>query len=402
MESKNKKAIIIGCGIAGPTLAMALQKGGIESTIYESRESSADHIGLFFYLGTNGVNILKTLEIEDKIREKGHPCKTSIFRNHNGKPIAEVNESQYGKKYGTTSIVIKREAFQKAMREEAESRGIKIKWGKKLENITTGTDNSNTTTAHFEDGSDASGDCVIGCDGIHSKTRKIILPDGPEPKYIGHMTAGAITQKNTKQPRNELTFHFGKKAYMIYFVSNETETMWAAHVIVDEKSLPEIKSTSSEKWRQQISDLFDKDASYIGDIIKNGDNITKLPLYDIEFLPAWHKGLVCLVGDSAHATTPHAGQGASMAMESAMTLAKCLRDIPNVQDAFTKYQQLRKKRVEKLIAMARRSGGMFTTTNPIGKAIRNVTSPFMIKFAAKGFDDLYGYKINWDEKITTK
>ena len=398
LRQNNKKAIIIGCGIAGPTLAMALRKGGIESTIYESRESPVDHIGLFFYLGTNGVNILKTLGIEDKIRERGHSCKTSIFKNHNGKSIAEVNESQYGKKYGTTSIVIKREAFQKAMREEAESRGIKIEWGKKLANITTNTDN-NTVTAHFEDCSEISGDYVIGCDGIHSKTRKIILPDGPEPKYFGNVAAGAITQKNTKQPQNELIFHFGKKAYMIYFVSNENEIMWGAHLNIDEKLLPGIKSIPPKKWQQKISDLFDKDVNYIQDFIQNEDNISRVPLYDIEFLPTWYKGLVCLVGDSAHATTPHAGQGASIAMESAMTLAKCLRDIPETPDAFARYQQLRKDRVEKMIAMARRSGGMFTTTNPIGKVIRNVISPFMIKFAAKGFDDIYGYKIDWDKKI---
>ena len=398
MPENPKKVIIIGCGIAGPTLAMALQKCGIESTIYESRESPADHIGLFFYLGTNGVNILKTLGIEDKIRKNGHQCKTSIFKNHNGKPIAEVNESQYGKKYGTTSIVIKREAFQKTMREEAESRGIKIEWGKKLTDITTSTDN-HTVTAYFENGSEVSGVCVIGCDGIHSKTRRIILPEGPEPKYFGNVAAGAITQKNTNQPKNELTFHFGKKAYMIYFVSSENEIMWGAHLNVDEKSLLEIKSTSPEKWRQRISNLFDKDARYINDFFKNENNISRVPLYDIEFLPGWHKGLVCLVGDSAHATTPHAGQGASIAMESALTLAKCLRDIPDIQHAFVRYQQLRKDRVEKMIAMARRSGGMFTTTNPIAKIVRNVISPFMIKFSTKGFDEIYGYTIDWDEKI---
>ena len=399
MEQNKKQAIIIGCGIAGPTLAMALQKCNIESTIYESRESPADHIGLYFYLGPNGVNILKTLEIEEKIRDKGYPCKTSIFKNHNGDSIAEVNESGYEKKYGTTSIVIKREIFQKAMREEAESRGIKIQWSKKLQDIKN-TEGNSIVTAYFDDDSKVSGDYIIGCDGIHSRTRKIILPDGPEPKYFGNVAAGAITPSPTKQNQNELTFHLGKKAYMNYFVSSENEIMWSSHLNIDEESLPGLKSISPEKWQQQVSGLHDKDVSYIGDVIKNENNISKIPLYDLEFLPTWHDGLVCLVGDSAHATTPHAGQGASMAMESAITLAKCLRDIPDTQNAFAIYQKLRKSRVEKMIAMARRSGGMFTATNPIGKGIRNAMLSFMIKRSTKQFDDLYGYKINWNEKIT--
>lgn len=186
---------------------------------------------------------------------------------------------------------------------------------------------------------------------------------------------------------------------MIYFVSSDDEIMWEAHLNIDEKSLPELKLTPLEKWRNKIANLYDKDASYINDFIKNEDNISRVPLYDIEFLHTWHKGLVCLVGDSAHATTPHAGQGTSMAMESAITFAKCLRDIPNAQEAFTKYQQLRKDRVEKMIAMARRSGRMFTMTNQIGKIMRNKVLSFMIKRSVKQFDDLYGYKINWDEKI---
>lgn len=399
MGQNNKKVIIIGCGIAGLTLAIALQKCNIESTIYESQESPADHIGLFFYLGPNGVNVLKTLEIEEKIRENGYSCNTSIFKNHNGNLIAKVNEDEYKKKYGTASIVIKREILQKTIREQAELRGIKILWGKKLQNITT---TNNIVTAHFEDGSDVSGDCVIGCDGIHSRVREIIIPDGPVPKYFGHVAAGAITPNHTKQPRNELTFHFGKKAYMIYFVISENEVMWGAHLDVNEKSLPGLKAVPPEQWRQRVSDLYDKDASYINDFIRNEDNITRVPLYDIEFLPTWHKGLVCLVGDSAHATTPHAGQGASMAMESAITLAKCLRDIPDIQDAFVRYQQLRKSRVEKMIAMGRRTGKMFTMTNPLGKVTRNTMLSLMLKRGTKQFDDMYGYKINWDEKITVK
>ena len=399
-KSKNKKATIIGCGIAGPTLAMALQKCGIESTIYESQESPADNRGLFYHIGPNGVNILKTLEIDEIIRENGHPCENFVFEKHNGSIITKLSTKKDKERYGVHGIIIKRAIMQRIMREQTESRGIKIQWGKKLENITTENDND-AVTAHFDDGSySISGDCIIGCDGLHSRTRKIIMPDAPAPEYSGNVAAGAFTPNQTKQPRNELTFHFGKKAYMIYFVTSKGEAMWGAHLNIDEESLPDIKSASSQQWKKRVSDLYGKDASYIRDFTKNEGDFTRIPLYDVESLPVWHKGLVCLVGDSAHATTPHAGQGASIAMESALVLAKCLRDIPNIKDAFTRYQQLRKDRVEKMIAMARRSGRMFTVTNPIGKLIRNVTIPFMLKRDPKEFEKIYGYKVDWDKKIS--
>ena len=400
LTPNSKNVIIIGCGIAGPTLAMALQKCDINCTIYESQESIADNRGLFYHLGPNGVNILRTLGIDEIIREEGYPCENFVFEKHDGSIITKISTKKDKEKYGVDGIIIKRAIMQKIMREQTESRGIKIEWGKKLQNITTDKSND-IVTAHFEDGSSSAyGDCIIGCDGLHSRTRKIIMPDSPVPEYSGHVAAGAFTPNQTKQPRNELTFHFGKKAYMIYFVTSKGEAMWSAHLGINEESLRDVKSTPSQQWRQRVSDLYDKDVSYIGDFTKNEDDFTKIPLYDIESLPVWHKGLVCLVGDSAHATTPHAGQGASIAMESALALAKCLRDIPNTKDAFVKYQQLRKDRVEKMIAMARRSGRMFTTTNPIGKLIRNVMSPFMIKLNKKGFDEIYGYRVDWNEKVT--
>ena len=269
-KHKNKKAIIIGCGIAGPTLAMALQKCGINSTIYESQVSPADNRGgLFLHLGPNGVNILKTLGIDELVRREGHPCKNFVFEKHNGSIITKISTKKDKERYGVDGIIIRRTIIQRIMREQTESRGIKIEWNKKLQNITTDKNGEDVVTAHFEDDSSSvSGDCIIGCDGLHSSTRKIIMPDAPAPKYSGNVVAGAFTPNQTKQPRNELTFHFGKKAYMIYFVTSKGDAMWGAHLNIDENSLHDVKSSSQEQWRQKVSNLYDKDASYIKDFTK--------------------------------------------------------------------------------------------------------------------------------------
>ena len=337
------------------------------------------------------------MEIENKIKESGYLCNRAVFAKHNGDVFAQLDEAGFEKSFGANSIVIKRAIMQKIMRSQTESRGIKIEWDKKLENIEA---DDNVATAQFADGTSVYGDCIVGCDGLHSRTRKIILPDAPTPKYSGHVAAGSITPNQAKRPQNELTFHFGKKAYMIYFVNSDKEAMWAVHLQVKPDSLSELKDISySGKWQHKIYDLFDKDARYTRDLLKNQNTLTKITLYDVEFLPTWHKGLVCLVGDSAHATTPHAGQGASMAMESALTLAKCLRDIPDTRKAFAKYQELRKDRVEKMITLARHNGDMFTMTSHVGKWFRNTMMSVMMKRWSTKMDEIYGYKVDWDEKI---
>src|SRR4029453_6446595 len=69
-------------------------------------------------------------------------------------------------------------------------------------------------------------------------------------------------------------------------------------------------------------------------------------------LPRWHSGRMVLVGDAAHAPSPSSGQGASLAAESAIELARCLRDLPDVESAFTAYERLRRARVERVAARA--------------------------------------------------
>ena len=79
----------------------------------------------------------------------------------------------------------------------------------------------------------------------------------------------------------------------------------------------------------------------------------------IPHLPTWHKNTICLIGDAAHATSPYVGQGAAMAMEDAVILSMCLRDIPDVNDAFTKFEKLRKKRTEKIVKTSQQSGKIY-------------------------------------------
>ena len=387
----SKQVIIVGCGIAGTSLAFALKKCGINSTIYESEKTPNDHAGLYLYLGSNGMNVLKSLDLQNEIQDVGFFCDNMVFRNNKEKIIAEVNTNQDKSHYGSDGLIIKRGLFQKFLREKVISNNIQIEWNKKLESIKT----DNDVVAKFKDNSDAKGDLLIGCDGLHSKTRQIIFPDAPLPKYTGVVLAGGISKNQSKTPTNQLTFRFGSKVYLNYFVTSDREAMWGAHMKIKQDLLSDLTSVSSETWKQKILDKFSDDSSYVSEFIENASNLTKLPLYDIESLPSWYKGSVCLVGDSAHTTTPHAGQGASLALESALTLARCLRDTSDTEDAFSKYQSQRKPRVEKMIALARRQGEMFTATNPIKKWFRNSILSMMIKKNSQMFDEIYDYKVDW-------
>jgi len=85
-----------------------------------------------------------------------------------------------------------------------------------------------------------------------------------------------------------------------------------------------------------------------------------------------------LVGDAAHAVSPSSGQGASMAIEDAVVLGRCLATIPAIPAALTEYEHRRRERVEKVVAYGRRSGST-KTAGPIGAVLRDAMTPLFMR-----------------------
>jgi 2-polyprenyl-6-methoxyphenol hydroxylase-like FAD-dependent oxidoreductase len=138
----------------------------------------------------------------------------------------------------------------------------------------------------------------------------------------------------------------------------------------------------------------------IAGIIRSAEGrIGRFPIHDITSLPAWHRGPVCLIGDAAHATSPHAGQGASTALEDAIVLARCLRDLPDAEGAFAAFERLRKDRVERIVAGARRTGNQKVPSNALTRGLRDLVLPFFLRVGAKDAERIYSYRVNWDEKV---
>ena len=402
MSHKNSKAIIIGCGIAGP--ALALHKAGIDSEIYEAQKSlDDDDAGLFHYLSPNGMNVFNVLGIYDKIYDLGHVCNKTTLYNENGDSFAGFNEENAKEEFGANSIMIKRGVLTKALREEVISQGIKLHFGKKIKDIQDVTKESKVI-AHFEDSTNAQGDFLIACDGIHSRTRQIIMPDAPNSSYTKLVVAGGYANVSIKNKKHSMIHaNYCKRAYLAYFILPDGEVWWwNAESYPEEQTREDLDKISNEQWQQSMIKLYDKDPQIIQDIVSSRENnFMKYPISDMPPLDKWYKGNVCLIGDAVHATSPTNGQGAAMASEDAVTLAKCLRDMETSQQAFEKFQTLRKKRVDKIVKFGRRNGEGYFLTSPAKKWFRNtmmrtMTSPIIFNWMKKYF---FGYDIKWDKKI---
>ncbi|WP_128545898.1 FAD-dependent oxidoreductase [Larkinella soli] len=393
MKTSPRKALIIGSGIAGPALALFLQKAGIESEIYEARPGPEDEAGAFLNLAPNGMNVLKSLGIGQPVETGGFPVKGMMFFNGEGRRLGVVENEGEADRFGSRSVVIKRGQLQKVLREEVLRRNIPVHYGKKLTDIRpTGFQG---VTAHFADGTTAEGDMLIGCDGIHSRTRRLTFPAAPEPSYTGLVDCGGFVRCHPALwSSGYMHMTFGKKAFFGYLAKPDGEVYWFSNVAVsDEPAEEERRAVPDGPWKDLLLERHGEDPEPIPAILRAmSSGIGRWPIYDLPSLPRWHKGPVCLIGDAAHATSPHAGQGASLALEDAAVLARCLREVPDFEGAFALFQSRRRERVEKLVQQARRIGSRKAVTHPIALWFRDLILPFFLKRSAKSAAWVYAYK----------
>ncbi|MDJ1134002.1 FAD-dependent monooxygenase [Streptomyces iconiensis] len=391
--ARPRRALLIGCGIAGPVLAMFLQRIGIEAVIHEGSEEPRDTVGAFLNLAPNGLAVLRTLGVADEVEKSGTPTRDTAFLNHKGKQLGS-NPAE--------TVLIKRGLLNRALREAARERGIVIEFGKFFDSVTEPADGAGVVV-RFRDGTTAEGDFVVGCDGIHSRTRYSVLPDAPKPAYTGVIGTAGYTHSAHGAPEDgTMRMSFCLDGFFGHQTTPGGEIYWFENYHqAREPERGEVESVPHEVWQRRLLDRHRKDHSPVPQLIEDTrSGILGYPIYDMLSLTTWYRGRVCLVGDAAHATSPHVGQGASMAMEDSIVLAKCLRDIPDVEAAFAAFQGLRKERVEKIIKEGRKTGNQKAATNGFQRTVRDLVLPFFLKLGVKATRPVYSYRVDWDEKVT--
>jgi hypothetical protein len=115
----NRRALIVGGGIGGPVAAMALKRARIEATVYEAAGAPADYVGLFLNTSSNGLDVLRTLDIDAAGRADGFAIPRSVMWSGTGRRLGEVANG-IRLHDGTVSVALRRGLLQGVLREEAE------------------------------------------------------------------------------------------------------------------------------------------------------------------------------------------------------------------------------------------------------------------------------------------
>jgi 2-polyprenyl-6-methoxyphenol hydroxylase-like FAD-dependent oxidoreductase len=395
-----RKALIVGGGVAGPVTAMALQRAGIEAVVYEAYPQTAEEVGSYLTVASNGLDALRAIGAEQPVRGAGFPTPTNVLLSSSGRRLGTVSNG--GRLAdGTAAHTIKRARLYRALHQQASDRGIQVAFGKRLVNAEPTPDGG--VLATFQDGTQAAGALLVGADGVHSTTRALIDPNAPAGRYVGLVNFGGYTPDSAGGAEPGI-WHmiFGRRAFFGYVVDPAGGTVWFANVPRAQTSRQERQTTTAQHWQQQLLEMFADDNGPASDLIAAGQlEFAGDNTHDLPQVPTWHKGPMVIIGDAAHAPAPTSGQGASMAAEDAVVLAKCLRDQPDIAQALGAYERLRRPRVERIVAQAARTGSN-KTPGPVGRMLQSLMLPVVFRFLVtdKSLAWQYDHHIDWDAPIT--
>ena len=387
-----KKVIIIGAGVAGPVLAMQLQKTGYRAEVYEARAEDNTREGAFLGLTPNGLNILKEF-VDLNLLKADYTPAAMKFYNGRGKQIAEINTGYQKQKYGVETIQIKRSDLNKYTREAAIAKGITFHFNKVCKEVLDGLGG---VEAFFEDGTSAQGDILVACDGTFSLVRRQLFPKEDKPSYTKIISTGGYARLDKlSKPTDSINMTFGERGFFAYAVSNKGEIWWFNNYYREtEPTREEFQRTIKEEIKSYLLELHKNDDPVFSEIICASDDMIVYPVYDIPHLKRWYMGNICLIGDAAHAVSPHVGQGASLALEDTAILAGFLSKETKVEDAFKKFQEARQGRVKKIIKSARKIGDNKSKPSPIATWFRDKFIGGFIKGEIKKLDWVYGFRVD--------
>jgi 2-polyprenyl-6-methoxyphenol hydroxylase-like FAD-dependent oxidoreductase len=373
----NTKAIVIGGGVAGPVAAIALRRVGWDVTVYEAYADPAGDVGSYVSLGANGLRALEAVGARAAVVAAGTEIPLLRLWSGRGKLLGEAPRGR---------VTLMRGHLVEALREEARATGAELLTGYRLQTV---RDGAALLTAPGGGTVRVAADLVVGADGIHSTLRRVIDPEAPQPEYAGLWSIGGRSLHRVAPGAFNLMF--GSKATFVHAATGHG-TLWTAQV-------PTRTQPAAPLDRDGLLALFATDHGPARAIIEATD--AWHPFTAMRHLPApprTARDTLVLIGDAAHPIG--AGQGASLAIEDAVLLAKCLRDHPSPTAAVSAFETLRQPRTARMLKAAGANLDA-KVAGPLAARARDIMMPFFFKrFAEKGSAWMYDYDIDWNTPLT--
>ena len=360
------KALVVGGGIGGVTAALCLHAVGIDVELFE-RSDALKQVGAGIQLSPNGMKVLARLGLDAAVASVAfRPEALGMRLGRSGTTIFSIPmgagaEQRYGAPYLHTHRADLMQVLSQALAQRAPHA---LHLGRDLSGFTQDTQG---VTAEFNDGSTATGDVLIGADGIHSAVQAALF--GPSPaRFTGNVAWRLVVPADDRlralvPPWATIWVGPGRHAVTYWLRRGE---------LVNFVGIVEQDGWQKESWTEpgDIEDLrrdFAGWADPVTEIIARAQACHRWALFDRDPLERWGEGRVTLLGDACHPMLPFLAQGAVMAIEDAWVLAHSLASRSAVPDALRSYEATRRPRTTRVQQAARTQMGRYHQRTLIGQ-----------------------------------
>ena len=341
---------IVGAGIGGLSLALALRERGVQADVFEQAPELTE-IGAAIALSANSIREFARLGLAEELAAASTVPTELIYRHwRDGSRIAAHPVRQdgwYEKQFGAPYFGIHRADLQKIL---SAGYGVEhLHLGCRLVNI---TEQADSVVLEFANGRTHEADLVVGADGVRSVVRRWIT--GADDMVYSGTSAfrGIVPTENLPSlpDPHAIQFWMGPDGHLLhyaiggageavnFFAVVRTPSIWLQDGSMAEVA-DEVPVASFRGWHPAVTEMIQAAASPI-----------RWGLFTVRPLLRWYRDRVVILGDAAHGMLPHHGQGANTSIEDAFALAGLLAEArpDNLEATFSRYQGMRRARTRKI------------------------------------------------------
>lgn len=325
------KILIVGGGIAGLAMARALEQEGIVADLIE-RKADEPQGGTGLYLPGNAARALKQLGLLDEVAALAVPIDAQRILDSRGRQLSVTLTKDVWSGCGPC-LALPRAVLHAELR--ASLRHTRLRFNTSISGL---KQLGQKCSVSFTDDSSSEYDLVIGADGINSSVRQSTFPK-VRPTYTGNVCWRFIT-RNTAEVKDWTVMLGGGSSLLAIPIGNDQVYVYADVAVNQREARDKI-------WQFSLSTLLSEYSAPLSSLIKRipPQNLVHFGRIEQVVMDDWVKERVVLIGDAAHASSPSMAEGAAMALEDALVLARALATL-DVTGALAYYVRKRKPRVD--------------------------------------------------------
>ena len=331
--------LIVGGGIGGLSAAIAMRRAGHQVLVIE-RDPEWSVYGVGIIQQSNVLRAMDQLGVLDRFLDAACGFDAVEIFAPDGTMVARIPTPRLVEDK-PANVGIGRRALQAVLGDSAKGLGAQIRLGVTVESL---SDDGEKVHVAFSDGARDSFDLVVGADGVYSQIRDLILPDAERPVFTGQ----AVWRYNLPRPVDLDALQAYNGPIGIGLVPLGPNLMYI-YVTTAEPGNPRYpREGLAAAMRGKLAGCAPAIRALAEQITDDGGVVYR-PLEGMMVHGRWSKGRVGLLGDAVHATTPHLGQGAGMAIEDAIVLAQELEKHDDVEAALKAYRERRYERCRYIV-----------------------------------------------------